>query len=81
MTIINLRLTGELERFVSDFIRSGYAASKTEVLRMGLIKLKEGEYEDISDDAELEQYLIDVKRGAIKPKYSGPHRNLKHLMK
>lgn len=81
MAVVNVKLTGELERFVETFIRSGYATSKTEVIRMGLIKLKEREYEDVSDDPELEQYLRDVKSGKIKPKYLGPYKDLKHLLK
>ena len=69
MAIVNVRLTGELERFVENFISAGYAASKTEVIRMGLIRLKEQDFEDISDDPELERYLLDLKAGKIKPKY------------
>lgn len=81
MAVVNVKLTGELEKFVESFIRAGYATSKTEVIRMGLIKLKEQVYEDVSDDPELEQYLLDVKSGKIKPKYHGPYKDLKHLMK
>ena len=36
---------------------------------MGLIRLKEQDFEDISDDPELERYLLDLKAGKIKPKY------------
>jgi len=81
MAIVNVRLTGELERFVENFIRAGYAASKTEVIRMGLIRLKEQEFEDVSDDQELEQYLLDVKSGKIKPKFLKPVSRAKDLLK
>jgi|GEM_PF-1973683 len=81
MSIVNVRLTGELERFVENFIGAGYATSKTEVIRMGLIKLKEQDYEDISDDPELEQYLLGIKSGKIKPKFLNPVKNAKDLLK
>ncbi len=81
MVVVNVRLTGELERFVESFMKAGYAASKTEVIRMALLKLKEQEFEDISDDPELEQYLLDVKSGKIKPKFLKPVSNARDLLK
>lgn len=36
MTIVNVHLDGELERFVNEFVRSGYAGSKAEVIRAAL---------------------------------------------
>ena len=81
MTVVNVKLTGELERFVETFIRSGYATSKTEVIRMGLIKLKDQGYEDVSDDSELEHYLLDVKSGKIKPKMHGPVKRAADILK
>ena len=83
MAMINVRLEGELEKFVQDFIRAGYAASKTEVIRMGLLKLM-GErrgYEDISDDPELEAYLMDVKKGKIKLVSAGKNLDFEKLLK
>jgi Arc/MetJ-type ribon-helix-helix transcriptional regulator len=81
MTVVNVKLTGELESFVDAYIRSGYATSKTEVIRMGLIKLKEQEHEDISDDPELEKYLMDIKSGKIKPKMYGPVKRAADILK
>lgn len=81
MVVVNVRLTGELERFVENFMRAGYAASKTEVIRMGLMKLKEQEFEDISDDPELERYLLDLKSGKIKPKMYGPVKRAADILK
>ena len=40
MTVINLHLDGELMDFVNSYIKRGYAASKSEVLRAGLVALK-----------------------------------------
>lgn len=79
MVVINLKLTGALERKLHRFIKHGYATSKAEVLRMGLRELPE--YEDISDDPELEQYLLDVKSGKIKPKIVGTGSDLRKLLK
>ena len=81
MTIVNVRLTGELENFVENFIRSGYATSKTEVIRMGLIKLKEQEFDDVSDDLELGQYLRGIRGGKVKPKFLKPVSNARDLLK
>ena len=81
MTIVNVRLTGELENFVEKFIRSGYATSKTEVIRMGLIRLKEQEFDDVSDDPELGQYLREIKEGRVKPKFLKPVSNARDLLK
>lgn len=39
MTIVNVTLTGDLEKIVNDYIKSGRATSKTEVIRMGLQRL------------------------------------------
>ncbi len=39
MTIVNVTLTGDLEKLVNDYIKSGRATSKTEVIRMGLAHL------------------------------------------
>jgi len=81
MTIVNVRLTGELESFVEKFIKSGYATSKTEVIRMGLIRLKEQEFDDVSDDFELKQYLKEIKEGKVKPKFLKPVSNANDLLK
>ena len=81
MTIVNLRLSGELEHFVERLIRAGYATSKAEVLRMGLIGLKEKQqFEDISDDPALEKYLKDVKAGKVRTKIVGKNADLKRLL-
>ena len=83
MTIVNIHLTGELEKEVMDYMRRGYATSKAEVVRMGLISLLKNErkYEDVSDDPELEKYLKDLKSGKIKPKYKGPYKTSGELFK
>jgi len=41
MTIVNLKIEGWLENVVDWYIKNGFATSKTEVLRMGLMKLGE----------------------------------------
>ena len=80
-TAVSIVLEGKLEQFVKNYIRSGYAASKTEVLRLGLIKLKQEEqYEDISDDPDLLDYLRRVQSGEIKPKIVGHYKDLKKLL-
>ncbi len=75
-----LKLTGELEALVNDYIKRGKAASKAEVVRMGLNKLAEKtKCEDISDDPELEKYLEKIQTGKLDPKYSGPYKNADEL--
>ena len=84
VTVMNYNLNGDLENFVNLLIIKGYATSRSEVIRMGLISLKEKNilgYEELSDDPELEQYLKDVKSGKIKTKFKGPIKNLKELTK
>lgn len=49
MSIVNFKLEGELQAFVEDMRKKGYAASKTEVIRMALINLKEKEKKRISE--------------------------------
>jgi len=44
MPIVNFKLKGELLKFVKQYINSGYASSKAEVIRIALIKLKEEEH-------------------------------------
>lgn len=78
---VNLVLTGELEQLVRQRIKSGYATSKAEVVRMGLTKLKkDDQFEDISDDPELYDYLIKRKKGLIKPKIVGGYKELKEIL-
>ncbi len=80
-TAVSIILDGKLERFVNHYIKDGYAASKTEVLRLGLIKLKQSEqYEDISDDPELLDYLRKVKSGEIKPTFGGKPKDLSRII-
>lgn len=80
-TAVSIILDGQLEKFVNHYIKDGYATSKTEVLRMGLIKLKkEEEFEDISDDPELYDYLLKRKKGLIKPKIVGGYKELKEIL-
>lgn len=83
MTVVNIHLSGELEQDVLTYIKRGYATSKAEVVRMGLIKLLKSEpkFDDISDDPELEQYLLDVKSGKITPIYLKPIKSLDELIK
>ena len=79
--VLNVRLDGELENLINSYIHRGLAASKVEVIRMGLNKLREEDYEDISDDPELEKYLMDVQSGKIKPKFVGKNKDLDKLLK
>ena len=84
MTIVNLRLTGDLEQLVDYYLAHGYAASKAEVLRMGLLALKKEnpvEYEDISDDPELEAELRAINSGKLKLKMLGPVKNVRDILK
>jgi Arc/MetJ-type ribon-helix-helix transcriptional regulator len=75
-----LKLTGELDALVNDYIKRGKATSKAEVVRMGLNKLAdEVKYEDISDDPELVKYLRDLQTGKIDPKYSKAYKNADEL--
>ncbi|MFA5930317.1 MAG: ribbon-helix-helix domain-containing protein [Candidatus Micrarchaeia archaeon] len=39
MAVVNLHLDGELMEFMNEYIKRGYAASKSEVLRAGLREL------------------------------------------
>jgi len=78
---IALNVTGDLEKVVNNYIKRGKATSKAEVVRMGLNKLIEDDFEDISDDFELEKYLKNVQSEKIKPKFRGPIKSLKELMK
>jgi Arc/MetJ-type ribon-helix-helix transcriptional regulator len=43
---VTLTLQGELEKLVETYLRKGYAASRAEVIRMGLNKLREKEAEE-----------------------------------
>ncbi|HIH30468.1 TPA: hypothetical protein HA243_03645 [Candidatus Micrarchaeota archaeon] len=82
MTMVNFDLGGALEKYVLKRIRMGYATSKAEVIRSALVRsMQQDDFEDISDDPELEKWLMDVKSGKIKPKFLGPVKDLKHLMK
>ena len=38
-------------------------------------------YDDVSDDPELEKYLLDVKAGRIKPKIVGTNLDLRKLLR
>ncbi|VVB66397.1 Uncharacterised protein [Candidatus Gugararchaeum adminiculabundum] len=73
MVVVNLHLKGKLEKLVNRYVSSGYAASKAEVLRMGLRKLADSnDFEDVSDDPELQKLLLGIKTGKIKPRFKGP---------
>ena len=48
MAIVNFKLEGELEDFVHYYIKSGLATSKTEVLRLGLLRLKDHYHESLA---------------------------------
>ena len=75
---VNMVLSGDLERLVQDFIQKGYATSKAEVVRMGLLQLlQKRDFEDISDDPELFNYLLAVKEGRIRQKITGTLADLK----
>ena len=82
MTMVNFDLGGALEKYVLKRIRMGYATSKAEVIRSALTRsMQQDEYEDVSDDPELEKWLMDVKSGKIKPKFLGPVSSAKDLLK
>ena len=82
MTVVNFQLGGELEKKVQRYIKSGYATSKAEVIRVALTSLEVPvEFEDVSDDPELERYLLDVQSGKIKPEYLPRNYDLRKLMK
>jgi len=38
---INLRITGELERFINELVERGLAANKTEAIRMSIVRYYE----------------------------------------
>lgn len=44
MPIVNFKLEGELLKFVQEYIKSGYASSKAEVIRIALSKLIEEQH-------------------------------------
>ena len=44
MPIVNFKLEGELLKFVQDYIKAGLATSKSEVIRIALVKLREEEH-------------------------------------
>lgn len=53
MAIVNVHLDGELDRFLNEFVKSGYAGSKAEVIRAAL---REFEYKNqIKTKSALEQ--------------------------
>ena len=39
------------------------------------------EFEDVSDDLELSQYLREIKEGKVKPKFLKPVSNASDLLK
>ena len=62
-------------------MRAGYATSKAEVIRTALAHLNEPQrYEDLTDDPELENYLKDVQKGKVKPKFVGTDSDIKKLL-
>ena len=82
MVVVNFRLEGALEQKVGRFIRSGYATSKAEVIRLALSSLGEPvEYEDISDDPALESHLRAIKSGKVQPKFVGTDSDIQKYMK
>lgn len=44
MPIVNFKLDGEMLNFVDGYIKSGFATSKAEVIRIALAKLMEEEF-------------------------------------
>ena len=81
MVVVNVHLKGNLEYFIERYIKAGYAASKAEVIRMALVQLMEKQdFEDISDDKELEIYLKNVALRKTKPKMRGPVRSAEELL-
>ncbi|MCD6227015.1 hypothetical protein J7J90_00805 [Candidatus Micrarchaeota archaeon] len=38
---INLRITGELERFINELVERGLAANKTEAIRLSIVRYYE----------------------------------------
>ena len=58
MTIVNVNLRGELEKFIESYIQAGYASTRAEVIRIGLNKLREEE-KNISDE-QLHQATINA---------------------
>jgi len=80
MVVVNFDLRGDLENKVKRYIKKGYASSKAEVMRIALSNLREPGTEDISDDPELMEYLLAVKKGKIKPRFVGSNSDLKKLL-
>jgi|GEM_PF-2438506 len=66
MVHLNVRFEGILNRIIDDAIRKGLAKTKTEVLRMGLMELK-NKYRLAEDDLtdgqreELRKFLLKLK--------------------
>ncbi|MEM3031106.1 MAG: hypothetical protein QXH27_05205 [Candidatus Micrarchaeia archaeon] len=66
---INLKLSGIVERVIEDMIARGYAASKTEAIRIALLDylhhhlMREGERMSEEDIQDLEQAIREYKAG------------------
>ncbi|MFA5382596.1 MAG: hypothetical protein WC356_05485 [Candidatus Micrarchaeia archaeon] len=54
MTIVNVNLRGQLERFVEQYIEEGYATSKAEIIRVALTQYfeekKKNRHKEINED-------------------------------
>jgi len=81
MVVVNVHLSGDLETFVNGYINRGRAATKAEVIRQGILMLMSRQYEDISDDPEMEKMLLEEKSGKRKFKFLGKVSNAKDFLK
>lgn len=65
MTVVNVHIEGELDKFVARRIHLGYATSKAEVIRQGLIRLKD-EVTTEAEELELVHKAVEAEMQKIK---------------
>lgn len=73
---MNVRFVGMVEQIIDEAIRRGYAATKTEVLRLGVLELNnkygfiagQGDAEDIARADALMQRIVEGKEELISEK-------------
>ncbi len=68
---VNIRFEGALERILDEAIRKGYASTKTEALRLGVLELNNRyrlleRMEDEADLREAERVMDEVRSGKQK---------------
>ncbi len=68
---VNIRFTGAVEKILDEAVKQGYAATKTEALRLGVFELNNRfnlltEMEDREDVARADEIMERVSKGKEK---------------